>query len=98
VTLPEVVGVMLAEQVADAVVPARVQVPAGVNVTVPVGVVAPVVEVSVTVAVQLVEAPRVIVEGAHATVVVVGCSPMAIVAVPELVAWFVSPLYVPVIR
>jgi hypothetical protein len=63
---------MLAEHVATAPVPARVQVPAGAKLTVPVGVVAPVVDVSVTVAVQLVEAPNVMVEGAHATVVVVG--------------------------
>jgi len=63
---------MLAEHVAEAPVPANVQVPLGVNVTVPVGVVAPVVEVSVTVAVHDVEAPSVIVDGVHATVVVVG--------------------------
>jgi len=72
VTLPEVAGVMLAEHVAVAVVPDKVQVPLGVNVTVPVGVVAPVVDVSVTVAVQVVDAPSVIVDGAHVTVVVVG--------------------------
>jgi hypothetical protein len=77
---------MLAEHVAVAVVPDNVQVPAGVNVTVPVGVVAPVVEVSVTVAVHVVAVPSVIVDGAHATVVVVGWSPIAIVAVPWLVA------------
>ena len=77
---------MLTEHVADAPVPASVQVPPGVKVTVPVGVVAPVVEVSVTVAVQLVACPMNTVDGLHATVVVVGWTPMAIVAVPWLVA------------
>ena len=65
-------GVMLTEQVADAVVPASVHVPPGVKVTVPVGVVAPVAEISVTVAVQLVAWLTKTVEGVHATVVVVG--------------------------
>jgi hypothetical protein len=77
---------MLTEQVADAPVPANVHVPPGVNVTVVVGVVAPVVEVSVTVAVQLVAWLTNTVEGVHATVVLVGWTPIAIVAVPWLVA------------
>ncbi len=76
----------LTEHVADAPVPANVQVPPGVKVTVPVGVVAPVVEVSVTVAVQLVAWLTNTVDGVHATVVVVGCVPTAMLAVPELAA------------
>jgi len=84
--------VILTEQVAEAVVPASVQVPPGVNVTVPVGVVAPDEDVSVTVAVQLVAWFTNTVDGEHATVVVVGWTPIAIVAVPELVAWTVLPL------
>ena len=57
--VPEVVGRKVEVQVADAVVPARVQVvnvpvtPVSVNATVPVGVVAPVAEMSVTVTVQV---------------------------------------------
>jgi hypothetical protein len=92
VRVPVVVGVTLTEQVAEAVVPASVQVPPGVKVTVPVGVVAPDVDVSVIVAVQLVAWLTKTVDGLHATVVVVGWVPTAIVAVPELVAWTALPL------
>ena len=90
--MPVAVGVTLTEQVAEAPVPARVHVPPGVNVTVPVGVVAPDVDVSVTVAVQLVAWLTKTVDGVHATVVVVGCTPTVIVNVPELAEWLASAL------
>jgi hypothetical protein len=95
--MPAAVGVMLTEHVADAPVPANVQVPLGVKVTVPVGVVG-VVETSVTVAAQLVAWLTNTVDGVHATVVGVAGQLQAIGAVPELVEWVVSPLYVPVIK
>ena len=85
VRLPAAVGVTLTEHVAEEVVPDRVQVPPGVNVTVPVGVVGPV-AVSVTVAVHDVAWLTNTVDGLHATVVVVGWVPTAIVALPLLVA------------
>jgi len=87
------VGVTLTEQVAVAPVPASVHVPPGVNVTVPVGVVGPV-AMSVTVAVHEVAWLTKTVEGAHDTVVVVGCADTVTVRanVPWLVPWFASPL------
>jgi len=72
------VGENVAEQIADAPVPARVHgevvnvpVPLLVNATVPVGVVG-VADVSVTVAVHVVDAPKATLEGAQDTDVVVG--------------------------
>ena len=90
-SVPVAVGVTLTEHVAEAPVPDNVQVPPGVNVTVPEGVIAVPVPVSVTVAAQLVACPTMTVEGVHATVVVVGRVVTVTVALPELVAWFVSP-------
>jgi hypothetical protein len=72
--------------VADAPVPDRVHVPLGVKVTVPVGVLVVPVPVSVTVAVHVVEAPSVIVDGAHDTVVVVGLAVTVTFALPVLAA------------
>ena len=81
--------------VATAPVPPRVHVPEGVNATVPVGVDAVPVSVSVIVAVQVVTSLITIVEGMHATVVVVECNTTAVtgkLTVLVLVRWFVSPL------
>ncbi len=74
-----------------------VQLPPGVKVTVPVGVLAGVV-VSATVAVHVVAWLIAMVDGLHATVVVV-VSRVVTVTVPEplLPLWTVSPPYVPVI-
>jgi len=91
VRVPETVGVVLTEHVADAPVPANVQVPPGVKVTVPVGVMAVPVEVSVTVAVQLVAWPMNTVDGVHATVVVVVRTVTVTLVEPLLPAWFASP-------
>src|SRR5437867_11762587 len=63
---PVVVGVMLTEHVADALVPARLQASPGVKVTVPVGVVG-LVAVSVTIAVQLVAWLTTTVDGVQLT-------------------------------
>lgn len=91
-----------AVQLAEAVVPVRVQVPVNVpvplleNDTVPVGVVG-VVDVSVTVAVQLVAWLIATLEGVHDTVVVVGCRALtASRNVPLLVAWVAVAGYVAV--
>jgi hypothetical protein len=82
--VPDVVGVILTEHVADDVVPAKVQVPPGVKVTVPVGVEAVPTAVSVTVAVQDVACPITTVAGEHATVVVVVLGLTVTVVLPEL--------------
>jgi hypothetical protein len=82
---------METEHVADAPVPDNVHDPPGVNATVPVGVVVPLLDMSVTVAVQEVACPITTDTGVHVTVVLVGCFPTSMVAVPELDAWFVSP-------
>jgi hypothetical protein len=84
-------GVILTEQVADAVVPASVQVPPGVNVTVPVGVLVVPAALSVTVAVQDVAWLIATVDGVHATVVVVVLRLTVTFVLPVLVAWLVSP-------
>jgi len=66
-----------------------------VNATVPVGVIAPLLVVSVTVTVHVVGTPRATVDGAHATVVVVGCNTTAVTCrlnVLVLVPWDASPL------
>jgi len=86
VSVPDAVGVILTEQVADAPVPASVHVPPGVNVTVPVGVLVVPAAVSVTVAVHDVAWPMKTVDGVHATVVVV---------VRKLTVTVVLPLLVP---
>jgi len=91
VRVPETVGVVLTEHVADAPVPANVQVPPGVKVTVPVGVLAVPVAVSVTVAVQVVVWPITTVDGLHATVVVVVRGLTVTFADPVLVACVLSP-------
>jgi hypothetical protein len=91
VRVPETVGVVLTEHVADAPVPARVQVPPGVKVTVPVGVIAVPVDVSATVAVHDVACPMNTVDGVHATVVVVARTVTVTLADPLLPAWFESP-------
>src|SRR5438445_3655465 len=86
VSVPEVDGVIEAEQLAADPVPVRVHDPLGVNVTVPVGVVGPV-AVSVTVAVHEVAWPTTTVVGVHETVVVVVCAAageMLTVALPVL--------------
>ena len=84
--MPDTVGVILAEHVAEAPVPANVQVPPGVKVTVPVGVIAVPGDVSATVAVQLVAWPTKTVDGVQTTVVVVVRTVTVTVAVPVLVA------------
>jgi sorbitol-specific phosphotransferase system component IIBC len=91
VSVPVAVGVMVTEQVAEAVVPARVHVPPGVNVTVPVGVDVVPVAVSVTVAVHDVACPTNTVDGVHATVVVVVRRLTVTLVLPELVACVESP-------
>jgi len=93
VRVPETVGVVVTEHVAEAPVPASVQVPPGVNVTVPVGVVGPV-AMSVTVAVQFVAWLTNTVDGVHDTVVVVACADTvtARANVPTLTPWLASPL------
>ena len=83
--MPETVGVVLTEHVADAPVPDRVHVPPGAKVTVPVGVEVVPAAVSVTVAVQDVACPMNTVVGVHATVVVVVRRLTVTVAVPVLV-------------
>ena len=94
--MPDVDAVNVDVQVADAVVPAKVQVvkepvtPVSLSATVPVGVVAPVAEVSVTVTVQV--DPWLITTGVvQETVVVVTCGLTTTLVVPLLPAWFVSP-------
>ena len=84
--MPDTVGVILTEHVAEAPVPANVQVPPGVNVTVPVGVIAVPVEVSVTVAVQLVAWPMKTVDGVQATFVDVERKVTVTVVVPLVAA------------
>jgi len=91
VRVPETVGVVLTEQVADAPVPDKVHVPPGVNVTVPVGVLVVPVAVSVTVAVHVVAWPITTVDGLQATVVVVVLRVTVTVADPVLVACVLSP-------
>jgi hypothetical protein len=85
--VPEAVGVVLTEHVADVPVPANVQVPPGVKVTVPLGVVAVPVAVSVTVAVHEVAWPITTVLGVHATVVVVVRRLTVTVVLPLLALW-----------
>ena len=82
--MPETVGVVLTEQVAEAPVPDSVHVPPGVNVTVPLGVDAVPAAVSVTVAVQVVACPITTVLGVHATVVDVVLRLTVTVVLPEL--------------
>jgi hypothetical protein len=89
--VPEAVGVVVTEHVAEAPVPANVQVPPGVKVTVPVGVLVVPVAVSVTVAVHVVACPTTTVDGLHATVVVVVLRLTVTLADPVLVACVESP-------
>lgn len=84
--MPVAVGVMLAEQVADAPVPANVQVPLGRKLTVPLGVIAVPGEVSLTVAVQLVAWLTKTGDGTHATDVVVVLVVTVTVVLPLLAA------------
>jgi len=91
VRVPETVGVVVTEHVAEAPVPASVQVPPGVNVTVPVGVLVVPTDVSVTVAVHDVAWFTTTVDGVHATVVVVVRLFTVTDALPLLAAWVASP-------
>ena len=93
--VPDVDAVNVEVQVADAVVPARVQVvnepvtPVSDSATVPVGVVAPA-DVSVTVTLHV--DPWLITTGVEQlTVVVVVCGLTTTLVVPLLAAWFASP-------
>ena len=69
-----------------------------VKVTVPTGVTAPVPEESATVAVQLLAVLSRTLAGEHATVVVLDLIIDAIVKLPLLPVWTLSPPYVPVIN
>src|SRR2546428_14118609 len=70
-------------------------VPLGENVTVPVGVIGPpAIEASTTVAVHVVAWLITTVLGLHDTVVLLALRLTVTVAVPVLVEWLVSPLYV----
>ena len=84
-------GVIVAEQEAVALAPDRVHVAPPVKLTMPLGVIAVPGEVSVTVAVHEVDCPRFIVDGLHATLVVVVLLLTTMLAVPLLPEWFESP-------
>src|SRR2546425_83410 len=88
---PDAVGVMLTEQVP----PDSVHEPLGVNVTVPVGVIGvPAAELSDTVTVHVVAWLITTVDGVQLTLTLLVLRLTVTVAVPVLVEWLVSPLYV----
>jgi len=88
---PDAVGVMLTEQVPLD----NVHEPLGLNVTVPVGVIGvPAAELSDTVAVHVVAWLITTVDGVQLTLTLLVLRLTVTVAVPVLVEWLVSPLYV----